>query len=251
MDWLGLRRVLKRGEQLTVQVGVGVQATTLIARMSSGSIGETAARFLDQKDPWRVIPDVVSLGQEGIDFATNKLDECERACGYAGPTLWEAGSGRVVQSIEPSVSQNRSGADFEAFRFGILAGPGRLERTAASARPPAASQRWSGDDSDLCAPGNIQRNMHSPVRITPTEERRAVNRVYDPDPIGLTESTKLLAEERIVWSRRRQRLAKQSLDCPIGFRDWCPVGLQRYRNARLEIGERKVRCQVRSIEGEF
>ncbi|MDQ1477671.1 MAG: hypothetical protein QOE62_2900, partial [Actinomycetota bacterium] len=52
------RRVLKRGEQLTVQVGVRVQATALIARMSSGSIGETAARFLDEKNPWRVIPDV-------------------------------------------------------------------------------------------------------------------------------------------------------------------------------------------------
>jgi cytochrome b len=57
---------LKRGEQLTVQVGVGVQATALIARMSSGSIGETAARFLDEENPWRVIPDVVALDQEGI-----------------------------------------------------------------------------------------------------------------------------------------------------------------------------------------
>src|SRR4051794_11122017 len=57
----GARRVLKCGEQLTMQVGVGVQATALIARMSSGSIGETAARFLDEKNPWRVIPDVVAL----------------------------------------------------------------------------------------------------------------------------------------------------------------------------------------------
>jgi hypothetical protein len=42
--------------------------------MSSGSIGETAARFLDEKNPWCVIPDVAALDQ-GIDFATNKLDE--------------------------------------------------------------------------------------------------------------------------------------------------------------------------------
>jgi len=75
----GARRVLKRGEQLTVQVGVGVQATALIARMSSGSISETAARFLDEKDPWRVIPNVVPLDQEGIDLATNKLDERQGA----------------------------------------------------------------------------------------------------------------------------------------------------------------------------
>jgi hypothetical protein len=65
---------LKRGEQLTVQVGVGVEATALIARMPSGSIGETAARFLDEENPWRVIPDVAALGQERIDFATNKLE---------------------------------------------------------------------------------------------------------------------------------------------------------------------------------
>ena len=61
-----------------VQVGVGVQATALIARMSSGSIGEAAARFLDEKDPWCVIPDVVALDQEGVDLATDKLDEWER-----------------------------------------------------------------------------------------------------------------------------------------------------------------------------
>ena len=62
----GARRVLKRGEQLTVQVGVGVQATALIARMSSGSIGETAARFLDEKNPWRVIPDRGDGGDRGL-----------------------------------------------------------------------------------------------------------------------------------------------------------------------------------------
>jgi hypothetical protein len=89
------------------------------------------------------------------------------------------------------------------------------------------------------------------VRVTPTEERRAVNRVDDPDPIGLTELTKFLTEERIFWPRRRQRLAKQSLDCPVGFRDWCAVGLQRCRNARLEVSEREVRRQVRGVEREL
>jgi hypothetical protein len=47
----------------------------LIARASSGAIGETAAGFLDEENPWRVIPDVAALDQEGIDFATNELDE--------------------------------------------------------------------------------------------------------------------------------------------------------------------------------
>lgn len=245
------RRVLKRGEQLTVQVGVGVQAAALIARMSSGPIGETAARFLDEKNPRRVVPDVVALDQEGIDFATNKLDEREGACRCAGSTRWEARSGRVVQSIEPSITQRRSGADVKALRFGPRAGPGRLERTAASGRPPAASQRRSGDDRDLSAPGNLQREVNPPVRVTPAEQRRAVHRVDDPDPIGLTELTEFLAEERIFWPRRRQRLTKQSLDGPVGFRDWCAVALQRCRNARLEVSEREVRRQIRRVEREL
>ena len=110
----GARRIVKRGEQLTVQVGVGVQAAALIARMSSGPIGESAARFLDEENPRRVIPDVVALDQEAIDLATNELDEREGACRLRVRTRREAGSGRVVQSIEPSISQHRRGADFEA-----------------------------------------------------------------------------------------------------------------------------------------
>jgi hypothetical protein len=173
---------LKRGEQLTVQVGVGVEPTALIARMPSGSIGETAARFLDEEYPWRVIPDVAALGQERIDFATNKLDERKGACRCAGSTRWETRSGRVVESFQSSISHHRSGAGLEALRLGLLSRPRRLEGTAASGRPPAASQRRRGDDRDLRGPGDLQRNVHSPVRVTPTEERRAVNRVDDPDP---------------------------------------------------------------------
>ena len=45
--------------------------------------------------------------------------------------------------------------------------------------------------------------------------------------MGFTEPTELLAEERIVWPRRGQRLAQQSLDHSIGFRDGRPIGLQR------------------------
>src|SRR5216684_4275357 len=119
--------------------------------MSSGSIGETAARFLDEKNPWRVIPDVAALDQEGIDFATNKLDEREGACGCAGQTRWETGSGRVVRSIDRGISKHRSGAAFGALRFGLPAWPGRLERTPPSGRPPAAWQRRGGDDRDLSA----------------------------------------------------------------------------------------------------
>jgi hypothetical protein len=36
--------------------------------------------------------------------------------------------------------------------------------------------------------------VDSPVRITRLEERGAIDRVEDPDPTGLTELTKFLAE---------------------------------------------------------
>jgi hypothetical protein len=41
---------------------------------------------------------------------------------------------------------------------------------------------------------NLQSNVDSPVRITRLEERGAIDRVEDPDPTGLTELTKFLAE---------------------------------------------------------
>ena len=121
------------------------------------------------------------------------------------------------------------------------------------ASPSAAHPRrpHSSIDTDRRAPSNLQRNVNSPVRISPTEERRAVNRVDNPDPIGLTELTKFLAEERILWPRRDQRLANQSLDCPVGLRDWCAVGLRRCRNARLKVTKRDVRRQVRRVEREL
>ena len=247
----GARRVLQRGDQLTVQVCIGVEAAALIARMSPGSIGETAARFFDEKNPGRVIPDVAALGQEGIDLTANQLDEREGAYGRARRTRWETRPGRVVEGCKSSISQRRSGADFEALRGGLVARPGRLEGTAASRRPPAAPQRRRGDDRDLGAPGNLQRNVHAPVRVTPTEERRAVHRVDDPDPIGLAELTEFLAEERIFRPRRGQRLAQQSLDGLVGFCDGGAVGLQRYRNARLEVSQREIRGKVSGVEREL
>jgi hypothetical protein len=54
-----------------------------------------------------------------------------------------------------------------------------------------------------------------------------------------------------TWPGRRQRLANQSLDCSVGFRDWGAVGLQRCRNARLEVSEREIRRQVRGVEREL
>jgi hypothetical protein len=58
-----------------VQDGVRVQAAALIARTSTGSIGEAAAGFLDKENPRRVIPFVVALGQEGVDLATNEFNQ--------------------------------------------------------------------------------------------------------------------------------------------------------------------------------
>ena len=89
---------------MAVQVRVGVQATALIARTSSCSISETAARFLDERNSRRVVPDVVALDQEGIDLATNEFDKREGGRRCTGRTRWETGSGRVVQSREPSIA---------------------------------------------------------------------------------------------------------------------------------------------------
>jgi hypothetical protein len=66
---------VQRSEQLTVQGGVRIQAAALIARASTGSIGEAAAGFLDKENPRRVVPDMEAFGQEGIDLATNELDQ--------------------------------------------------------------------------------------------------------------------------------------------------------------------------------
>jgi hypothetical protein len=55
--------------------------------------------------------------------------------------------------------------------------------------------RGCGHDRDLSPAGNFERNVHSPIGIAATEERRPGDRIEDPDPIGLTELTKFLAEE--------------------------------------------------------
>jgi len=93
--------------------------------------------------------------------------------------------------------------------------------------------------------------VDSPVPITLTEERGAIDRVEDPDPIGLTKLTKFLAEERIFGPCFGQRLPKQSLDCLVGLGDRCAVGLQRCRNVRIEVSEREFRRQIRRVEREL
>ena len=234
-----------------MQYGVRIQAAALIARTSTGSIGESAAGFLDKENPRRVIPDVIALGQERIDLATNELDQRQGARRCASRARWETSCRLVVQSIEHGISERRRRTDLEAPPLALLAWPGRLEGTTTPGRPPATPERRSGDQRDLRGPLNLQSNLDSPVRITPTEEPGAIDRVEDPDPIGLTELTKFLAEERIFGPCLRQRLPKQALDCPVGFGDRCAVGLQRCRNARLEVSEREFRHQVRGVEREL
>ena len=134
---------MKRGEQLSVQVGVGVQAPALIARMPSGSIGETAARFLDEKDPGRVIPDVAALGQEGIDFAANELDERERACRYARAAL----GGRRARDASSRAS-SRASANVEVVltssRFDSASARGQDDSKAPPPRVAHQQRRSAG-----------------------------------------------------------------------------------------------------------
>ena len=96
-----------------------------------------------------MIPDVAALGQEAIDFAPN---ERNRRDGARRPPSRTSSAGElwiVVHRVEHRVGERRRRTDLEASRLGLLAGPGRLEGTATSGRPPAASQRRSGDDRDL------------------------------------------------------------------------------------------------------
>jgi hypothetical protein len=230
---------------------VRVQAAALIARTSTGCVGESAAGFLDEEHPRRVIPNVAALGQEGVDSATNELDRRNGSRRCPSRSCRQASSGHVVDSTEQGIGERRRRADLESPRPGLVAWPGRFEGTATSGRPPTASQRRRGDERDLRGPVNVQSNLHSPVRITPTEERGAIDRIEYPDPIGFADSTEFLAQERIFRPRLRQRLPKQALDRPIGFGDRCAVDLQRCRNARLEEGEREFRRQGRCVEREL
>jgi hypothetical protein len=46
-----------------------------MARTYTRSIGEVPAGFLDKENPRRAIPLVVALCQEGIDLATDQVDQ--------------------------------------------------------------------------------------------------------------------------------------------------------------------------------
>jgi hypothetical protein len=80
---------------------------------------------------------------------------------------------------------------------------------------------------------------------------RSVNRVDDPDSVGRTELTKFLAKEGAFWPRCGQRLAHESLDRPVSFRDWGAVDLQRCKSTRVEVSGRDVRRQIRGTEREW
>ena len=66
---------------------------------------------------------------------------------------------------------------------------------------------------------NLQSYVDPPVRITPAEEPGAIDRVEDPDPIGVADLTEFLTEERIFGPRLRQLLPQQALDRPVSFGD--------------------------------
>src|SRR5262249_46248957 len=160
-----------------------------------------------------VIPGVAALGQERIDLAPNNVDRWLGGRRCAIRTRRETSPGCVVHSTEHGLCENRRRAHLEAPRLALVVWPVRLERTAPSRRPPTAPQRGRRDDRDHCGAANLQSNLDPPVRIAATEERGAVDRVEDPDPLGIPKATKFLAEERVVGPCRRQRFPKQSLDC--------------------------------------
>jgi hypothetical protein len=140
-----------------------------------------------------VVPDTAALGQEGIDFATNELDRRNGSRRCPSRTRWQTSSGLVVHSAKQGIGERRRRTDLKAPRLGLLPRPGRLEGTATSGRPPTAPQCRRGDERDLRGPVNVESNLNSPVRITPTKEGCAIDWIEDPNPIGLAESTEFLA----------------------------------------------------------
>src|SRR5690242_17508786 len=96
----GTRRVLQRGDELTVQIGVRVQAAALIARVPTISVGEPAARFLDEESPRRVIPDMAALGQECVEFAMHHADRWSRSRRRPRGTRRQTTSGLIVNGAK-------------------------------------------------------------------------------------------------------------------------------------------------------
>src|SRR5947209_16588952 len=141
---------------------------------------------------------MAALRQEGIDFATNERDRRNGSRRRPSRTRWQTTSRLVVHRAEQRIGERGGRSHLEAPRLCLLERPGRLEGTATSGCPPTASQCRRGDERDLRGPVNFQSELNSPVRITLTEERRAIDRIEDPDPIGLAESAEFLAEQRVI-----------------------------------------------------
>jgi|tagenome__1003787_1003787.scaffolds.fasta_scaffold20931772_3 hypothetical protein len=91
--------------------------------------------------------------------------------------------------------------------------------------------------------------MNPPVQITTAEEPGTIDRVQDPEPIGVTRPTEFLAE-KCVLGPGRDNLSEQTLDSPVSFGDLCTVSLQRRRDAGLEVREGESCGEVRDTKRE-
>lgn len=150
-----------------------------------------------------------------------------------------------VERIEKRTGEAGSSADPQPLGVPI-AWPRRLERASATGRPPLATQRWRGHDGDLRVAGDLERDMDAPVGVAPAEEGRPVDRIEDPQALGLTESPELLAQHGIARRPGVQHLAKQVLDRPVGFGDRRSVRLRRCLDAHVEVRERELRSRIRA-----
>ena len=232
-----------------MHVRVGVEATALVPTTAASAVGEPSTCLLDQENPRSVIPQVAALHEEPIDLTTHQLHQCEGTrcskCGFKGKTT----PGLGVERIEKRTRQARSSADPQPLGVPIV-WPRRLECTSATRRPPLATQRRSRHDCDLRVARNLERDMHAPVGVTPAEEERTVDRIEDPQALGVTESPELLAQQGIARHFRIQHLAKQVLDRPICFGDRRSVRLRRCLHAHVEVRESELCSRIRAPQRE-
>ena len=169
-----------------------------------------------------MIPDIQALGEESIDLATDELRKRSGlGDGSAAPKDRRAldssrASSTPSTSVDVVLTSRR-----RVPRRGVAKTTRRNSRGSPtnSAQAPGASPTrppWPRELAKLCG---VSSSDHH------TGEACAVNRIENADPIGLIETTKFLAEERILGSCLGQRLPKQMLDGAVGFSDQCAVSV--------------------------
>ena len=89
-----------------------------------------------------------------------------------------------------------------------------------------------------------------PRNVVTAEEGRAVDRIEDPQALGVAELPELLAQQGIARRVSIQHLAQQVLDRQICVGDRRSVRLRRCLHTLFEVRECEVRGRIRAPQRE-